>query len=384
MQASTKNRPILTYSPILLNYKFPDGHPFTQKRLLLTLSLIEAMNLIQPEQIVVPRIATEEEILLIHDPKFVEAVKRAGELKADFDGYAYGLGTADVPIFTNMHDATATVVGASLELADYVMAAHDRHGLNLAGGLHHAFRAKAAGFCVYNDCSILIAYIKQKYQARVLYVDTDAHHGDGVQWAFYHDADVMTLSFHESGKHLFPGTGFITERGEGAGFGTSINVPLEPYTGDDSFLAAYEVVLEKAIRQFKPDVIVTQNGVDAHLYDPLTHMAASTKLYREIPKLAHQLAHQYCNGRWIALGGGGYDIYRVVPRAWTYLWAEMNDAPIIDSELPQQWKEQWQRESDQKLPTHFLDHSLAPIPRHIEISEKNRQTVEKVLTYLNE
>lgn len=376
------NKPIFIYSPDLLQYKFTEGHPFTQKRLQLTLSLIEAMHLIEPEQIVIPRLATDEEIALIHDSHFITAVKQAGKMESGFNGLSFGLGTDDVPVFANMHEASAIIVGASLVLADYVMNTAEGHGVNLSGGLHHAFRGKASGFCVYNDCSIVIAYLKQKYQARVLYIDTDAHHGDGVQWSFYHDPDVMTLSFHETGKYLFPGTGNVTERGDGEGYGMSINVPLDPYTEDDSFLYAYETVLTRAIQQFKPDVIVTQNGVDAHRYDPLTHLAASTRIYREIPKLAHQLAHQYCDGRWIALGGGGYDIYRVVPRAWTYLWAEMQNQQISDCELPQKWIQQWQHESEHPLPAHMLDKPFPAIPRRNEIEEKNRVIVERILSYM--
>ncbi len=254
------------------------------------------------------------------------------------------------------------------------------HTLVKLMGVHHAFRAKASGFCVYNDCSIVIAYLKQKYHARVLYVDTDAHHGDGVQWAFYDDPNVMTLSIHETGKYLFPGTGNVTEHGEGSGYGYSLNVPLDPYTEDNSFIEAFTTVLERAIQSFKPDVIVTQNGADAHRFDPLTHLSTSTLIYREIPKLVHQLAHQYCEGRWIALGGGGYDIYRVVPRAWTYLWAEMNDQPIIDQPLPQVWLDRWQGDSEFPLPTHLLDKPFTAIPRRNEIEEKNRLIVERLLS----
>lgn len=197
------NKPIFVYSPDLLQYKFTDGHPFTQKRLQLTLSLMEALAIVEPNQIVAPRMATDEEIALVHDPKFIDAVRKAGNVEQGYYDLKYGLGTEDVPVFANMHEATAYVVGGSLDVADYVMSNRGAHGVNLSGGLHHAFRAKASGFCVYNDCSIVIAYLKQKYHARVLYVDTDAHHGDGVQWAFYNDPDVMTLSIHETGKYLF-------------------------------------------------------------------------------------------------------------------------------------------------------------------------------------
>jgi acetoin utilization protein AcuC len=374
---------IFIYSPELLNYRFPDGHPFTQKRLDLTLTLIRSLDLIDDEQIVPPRQATDEEISLIHSQQFITAVKEASQATDHFDGLPFGLGTEDVPIFKNMHETSALIVGGSLVAADYVMNNPGTHAVNLSGGLHHALQGQASGFCVYNDCSIMIAYLRKKYNVRILYVDTDAHHGDGVQWSFYHDPNVMTLSFHETGKYLFPGTGHVTERGDGEGFGYSLNVPLDPYTEDDSFLEAYQTVFEQAIQSFKPDLLVTQNGVDAHRYDPLTHLSTSMRVYREIPKLAHRLAHQYCEGRWIALGGGGYDIWRVVPRAWTYLWAEMNDRPIEDADIPKTWIELWQNESQYPLPTNFFDPHFAPIPRRAEIEKKNRLTVERVLAYLS-
>lgn len=376
------NRSIFIYSPDLLLYRFHDDHPFTQKRLELTLSLIRSLGLIEEDQLRPPRMATDEEIALIHEPSYIKAVKSAGRMEPGFHGLAYGLGTEDVPIFPNMHEAAALIVGGSLVAADYVMENPGSHALNLSGGLHHAFRGKASGFCIYNDCSIVIAYLQKKYDVRILYVDTDAHHGDGVQWAFYHDPNVLTLSFHETGKYLFPGTGNITERGDGDGYGYSMNVPFDAFTEDDSYLSAYQEVLLRAVESFQPDVIVTQNGADAHRYDPLTHMSASMRIYREIPRLAHRIAHQYCNGRWIALGGGGYDIWRVVPRAWTFLWAELNHTPLEDQEVPKEWINQWQDQSPVLLPEQLLDDDFPPIPRRAEITEKNQLTVERVLSYL--
>lgn len=369
------------YSSDLLNYHFHDEHPFNQKRLTLTLSLIKAFQRIEDEQIIPPRMATDEELMLIHDPYYIEAVKRAGEEGDSFPGLAYGLGTEDVPIFRGMHEASALAVGGALDAVDYVMAVPGRHALHLGGGLHHAFRGRASGFCVYNDSAVAIAYAKEKYKARILYVDTDAHHGDGVQWAFYNDPDVLTLSIHETGKYLFPGTGNIYERGEGDGFGYSLNLPLEPFTEDESYLEAYTRILEKAIRSFKPDLLFTLNGADAHRYDPLTHLSVSTLIYREIPKLAHRLAHEYTEGRWVAVGGGGYDIWRVVPRAWTYLWAEMNHQPLIDEEIPESWISQWQKEAPVYLPKRMLDAPFPPIPRRKEITEKNKMMVERLLSY---
>jgi acetoin utilization protein AcuC len=373
---------VFVYSEELLSYKFNENHPFNPKRLQLTFDLLKAQHMIDCEQIVKPRIATDQELELIHDPRYVNAVKAAShnnlsqELAANF-----GLGTEDTPIFTNMHQASASLVGGTLTAVDYVMTGRAHHALNIGGGLHHGFRGKASGFCIYNDSSVAIKYIQEKYNARVLYVDTDAHHGDGVQWSFYDDPDVCTLSIHETGRYLFPGTGNINERGQGKGYGYTFNIPVDAYTEDDSWLEAYTTAFREVADFFKPDVILTQNGADAHYYDPLTHLSSTINIYKEIPKLAHELAHQYCQGRWIAVGGGGYDIWRVVPRAWSMVWMEMSGQPIPNGPLPSQWLKRWQPESPVTLPARWDDpENLYPsIPRQVEITEKNAQTIEKAL-----
>lgn len=238
-----------------------------------------------------------------------------------------------------MHESSALLVGSTLTAVDAVLSGVAEHALNLGGGLHHGFRGKASGFCVYNDSAVAIQYIREKYGLRVLYVDTDAHHGDGVQWAFYDDPNVCTFSIHETGRYLFPGTGNVNERGLGAGYGYSFNIPVDAFTEDESWIAAYTTALREITDFFRPDVIVTQNGVDAHYYDPLTHLSVTMKTYRAIPKLAHEIAHEYCGGRWIAVVVGGYDIWRVVPRAWALLWLEMTGQADVSGPLPDEWRE---------------------------------------------
>ncbi|WP_442595527.1 acetoin utilization protein AcuC [Neobacillus sp. D3-1R] len=373
---------IFIYSEELLNYKFSSQHPFNQFRLKLTLDLLKKLNAIEEHMIIPPKKATEEELALIHDPSYIQAVKLAGDGQLSTDtAENYGLGTEDTPIFPKMHDASSFLVGGTLTAVDYVMSGKVKHALNLGGGLHHGFRGKASGFCIYNDSAVAIKYIQEKYNARVLYVDTDAHHGDGVQWAFYDDPNVCTLSIHETGRYLFPGTGNITERGQGKGYGYSFNIPVDAFTEDDSWLYAYETSLREIASYFKPDVIVTQNGADSHYYDPLTHLSASMKIYREIPKLAHEIAHTYCDGKWIAVGGGGYDIWRVVPRAWAHIWLEMTENSNCFGSLPKSWLEEWQKLSPVPLPKNWEDETdlYPPIPRKAEITEKNFQTVERAL-----
>ncbi len=373
---------VFIFSEDQLGYKFSETHPFNQKRLVLTIDLLKKMNALPDDLIVPARIATDEELLLAHDERYIDIVKKAsiGQVTPEA-GESYGIGTDDTPIFENMHEASARLVGGTLTAVDYVMEGKAQHALNLGGGLHHGFRGKASGFCIYNDSSVAINYLKSKYNARVLYIDTDAHHGDGVQWSFYDDPDVCTVSIHETGRYLFPGTGNINERGSGQGYGTSFNFPIDAFTEDESFLEIYRTSMKEIIEFFKPDVILTQNGADAHYLDPLTHLYGTMNIYKEIPKIAHELAHEYCEGRWIAVGGGGYDIWRVVPRAWSLIWMEMNNLPLPSGKLPESWMEKWQPESPVKLIDTWEDppNMYKAIPRKAEITDKNLQMLNKAL-----
>ncbi|MCD1257946.1 acetoin utilization protein AcuC [Paenibacillus athensensis] len=387
--------PAFIYDEREIAYKFNDTHPFNQQRLALTVDLLRKAGALPPAALRAPRPATDAELLRVHTPAYVEAVKTLSASAPDPESVRtagrFGLDTDDTPFFPGMHDITATVVGGSIEAAELVMSGVAPHALHLGGGLHHAMPGKGAGFCVYNDASAAIAHIQAAYGAKVLYVDTDVHHGDGVQWSFYSDPRVCTLSIHETGKYLFPGTGGVHERGDGEAFGTSLNVPVEPYTEDESWLECFGEVLSAAIARFQPDVIVSQHGCDAHAYDPLAHVHCSMRVYQAMPELIHQLAHQWCGGRWIALGGGGYDIWRVVPRAWSLLWLVMSQqAPALQLgaepqlELPQAWLDAWQGSSPVPLPRTWLDdvRGWAPMPRRQAIAEKNRQSKELALLYL--
>ena len=377
-----KDESVFVYSPQLLNYKFNQHHPFNQIRLKVTLDLLKNIGAIHENQIIPPRSATKEELQLIHDPDFIHAVSLAGHGALSKNiAESYGLGTDDTPIFTNMHEASSLLVGGTLTAVDYVMSGKALHALHLGGGLHHGFTGKASGFCIYNDSAVAIKYLQKSFGARVLYVDTDAHHGDGVQWAFYDDPNVCTLSIHETGRYLFPGTGNLTERGHGKGYGFSFNIPVDAFTEDDSWLHCYKTAITEVAEFFKPDIIVTQNGADAHYLDPLTHLSVTMKAFKEIPKIAHEIAHKYCEGRWIAVGGGGYDIWRVVPRAWSYIWLEMTENNTPLSDLPLDWIEKWQPFTKDKLPATWEDdeQEYQSIPRQAEITEKNQQTLDKAL-----
>ena len=301
----------------LTTYRFSERHPLNPRRLELTHREIVKRRLLDDADVVVlpPRNATDVELESVHAREYVNAVKR-GE-----PSLRYGLGTDDVPAVAGMHDAAARIVGATLVAAEQVMSGAARRAFNMAGGLHHAHRVQASGFCIYNDLAIAIRHIQQHYGARVMYIDYDAHHGDGVQWIFYSQPEVLTVSYHESGAFIFPGTGFIDEIGEGDGAGYSVNVPLDPHTEDDSYIQVFNEFVPRLAEVFEPDVIVLQNGCDQHWLDPLTHLRCTTRTIETVVRTVCALADKYCDGRIIATGGGGYAIEEVVPRAWTLVWS---------------------------------------------------------------
>lgn len=374
-------RALYVHAPEFAAYRLSPDHPLDPLRLELTRDLLVACGVLAGDDCAPPMPATDRELELFHRPDYIAEVARlsaGGEPGSEAD--VYELGTSDNPIFPNMHRATAAIVGATLTAAELVMSGRAEHALNIAGGLHHAGADRASGFCIYNDLAVTIMHLKSRYGVRVLYVDTDAHHGDGVQWAFYDDPQVLTISFHETGRYLFPGTGSIVERGRNAGYGYSVNVPLEAFTEDDSWLDAFRSVVPPLVRAFSPDIIVSQNGCDGHYLDPLSHLCATTRLYREIPRLVHSLAHEACGGRWVAVGGGGYDIWRVVPRAWAFLWAELSGRALPER-VPRSWLERWQGKSPVPLPENMDDpcDGGPVIPRRAQIEEKNHLTAAKAL-----
>jgi acetoin utilization protein AcuC len=318
-------------------YDHGPQHPLRPERVLLTLDLIEAYGIPSRPGVraVGCRSASDEEIGLVHTPEFIDATRRAGHDEHG-DWWRYGYGPGDNPIFPNMHEAAALVAGASLVAAEEVLTGRAEHAFNPAGGLHHAMPSRASGFCVYDDPAIAIAWLLARGVERVAYVDVDVHHGDGPQAIFYEDPRVLTISIHESGRYLFPGTGFEDERGRGEAEGTKVNIPLEPSTSDEEWLRAFRDVVPARVREWKPDVLVTQLGCDTHRTDPLAHLELTTFAYREAASVLHGLAHEAAGGRWIATGGGGYQWATVVPRAWTIYFAEMAGADIAD-QIPEQW-----------------------------------------------
>ena len=327
----------LVYGDELMKHRLSDQHPLQPIRVKLAVDLIRSTGLIEHAHLVPPRSATIEELELVHSRSYIDLVRKLSDPKerntvshAQID--AAGFASADNPISDTLHEGAALVAGASLVGAKLIQSGQALHVFSPSGGLHHAHRDRASGFCTYNDAAIACQWFKEQGH-RVAYVDVDVHHGDGVEGIFQSDPDVLTISLHESGRYLFPGTGFPEDCGVGKGRGTAVNLPFLPYTWDEPWLEGFDKVVPALLRRFQPTVLVTQDGCDTHYLDPLAHLAATTRIWPHVGKAFHDLAHELCEGRWLALGGGGYAIYEVVPRAWTLLFAEMVERPDLAAEI---------------------------------------------------
>lgn len=334
-------RTSFVYDESMLLYNLGDEHPLSPVRRQLAVELIRAYGLLEHPDVslVTPRDATDAEIERVHAPAYVEAVKRLSaepELGVTWEAAQWGLGAGgDTPAFQGMHEAASAICGASITAALEIWEGRADQVFSAGGGLHHAFANRAAGFCIYNDCAVAIAALLEAGAERIAYVDVDVHHGDGTQWIFYDDPRVLTCSVHESGRYLFPGTGWINERGTGDAVGTALNIPLPAFSGDGPYLRAVEEVIAPAVRAFRPDVVVTQNGADPHHADPLAHLQVTMDAFPRLYGALRDMAWDAAGGRWLALGGGGYT-YDVVPRAWTLLFATMLEAELPE-DIPPAW-----------------------------------------------
>jgi acetoin utilization protein AcuC len=302
----------------------------------LTIALAEAFGVLAEPGVTVaaPAAASTAELELVHDPRYITAVRTG---VADL---AFGLGTPDNPVFTGMHEASALVAGATLAAAAAVWESRAQHGISVAGGLHHAMRGMASGFCVYNDPAIAIRWLLGQGAERIAYVDVDVHHGDGVEAAFWDDPRVLTISLHEHPMTLFPGTGVPDENGGPGAEGMAVNVALPAGTGDTGWLRAFDAVVPPLLRSFRPQVLVTQHGCDTHRLDPLAHLELSIDAQRTAQARLHHLAHETAGGHWVLTGGGGYELVHVVPRTWTHLLAEAAGRPLDPAaDTPGGWRD---------------------------------------------
>ncbi|MEM3061799.1 MAG: acetoin utilization protein AcuC [Candidatus Bathyarchaeia archaeon] len=340
----------LIYDEDLLSYDFGPSHPFRSIRVMLTIELIKALGILKLPNVRVfkPRISTEEEVLLFHEESYVELVKR-------MSGLGHGLlDMGDTPAFKGCYEASLKVVGASLSAIDLLMSGEAMHAFNPAGGLHHAHPEGASGFCIFNDPAVSIAYLKKDYNIKkIMYLDIDAHHGDGVMYGFYSDPDLLDIDFHEDGRYLFPGTGFLHELGEGKAKGYKINVPLPPHTYDEAFLIAFKEIVPILTKSFKPEIILMQCGIDAHFGDRLAHLGLTTKAYMEAVSIMHELAHEVCDGKLVMFGGGGYT-FSNVSRCWTLIFAKASGFSPPD-ELPKSWIELFKQKVHENAPSKLYD-----------------------------
>jgi acetoin utilization protein AcuC len=371
---------LLVYGPRSATYDFGPGHPLTPRRFGPGIDLLRSVG---AEPGLAPEPASDEELLLCHDRRYLEVVKRFSASPFGGDGQA-GVGEGgDDPPFAGMHEAGAMVAGGSLRALETILRGDEEHAFHPGGGLHHAMPTRASGFCIYNDPALAIARARRA-GLRVLYVDLDVHHGDGVQAIHWDDPGVLTLSIHETGRYLFPGTGGVGELGDGATAGTAVNVPLEPGTGEGVWLQAVRTLLPELTAAFGPDLIVSQHGADSHAWDPLAHLRVTTTAMGEAARLVDAVAHRYSSGRWLATGGGGYDAYRVVPRAWSLVWlaGAHREAP---GSTPVAWRERWAAEASRygqvPLPIAFDDAPNAGVPvdvGQLAAETRSRETIALV------
>ena len=343
---------LLVFGPRSTDFDFGPGHPLTPRRFGPGIDLLRAVG---AEPGLAPEPAPDEELLWCHTRRYLDVVKRFSVDPFGFPEAGIGEG-GDCPPFAGMHEASAAVAGGSLRAVEAILRGDVEHAQHPGGGLHHAMPERASGFCIYDDPALAIARARRD-DLRVMYIDLDVHHGDGVQTIHWDDPGVLTVSFHETGRALFPGTGDEDEVGEGVAAGTSVNVPLPPGTGERAWLDAVALLLPELAAMFAPDLIVSQHGADSHAWDPLAHLNVTTTAHGAAARLIDTLAHRYGRGRWLATGGGGYDAYRVVPRTWALTWLAGAHRDVPEA-TPPAWRDRWATEAAR--------YGQAPLPERFD------------------
>ncbi|MHC5064507.1 MAG: acetoin utilization protein AcuC [Planctomycetota bacterium] len=360
-------------------YELGPEHPFATDRLKPLYDLIRRQGLVSEPELLPAPAATDGELALAHDQEYVNFLKKLSAAAEDPElrrrAPAFGLGTADNPIAAGQHQGASAAAGGSLACLRAVLAGEGSAAFNPSGGLHHAMPRAASGFCIYNDLVVAIRAALDAGLSRVAYVDYDVHHGDGVEHAFAEDPRVLTISYHEDPRVRWPGTGYVEDRGQGAGQGSVINLPLLSGTGDESWQHCVETSLRAALDEFRPELLVTQHGCDPHFEDPLADLHLTTASFLFAARLSQELAAEHCGGRWLATGGGGYQPYRVLPRAWSLVWMVMSSREV-PGEVDGGWRDAWQAHSPGPLPERFLD---APRPEIAEIGAGNEKTLQRLL-----
>jgi acetoin utilization protein AcuC len=325
-----------------LGMRFGGDHPIDARRHRLAVALCREAGLLNGGRAALepaPGPLPDEELARVFAPAFIRAVRRYSDqpvLAAEPEARQWGIG-GDNNAYPGMHEDSARACAACAAAARAVAGGRARAALVPAAGAHHGTAAQAQGFGIYNETAVAVRTLLDAGLGRVAYVDLDVHHGNGTQWIFYDEPRVLTVSVHESGRHLFPGSGFPAETGGAAAPGSAANVALPPFAGDGAYRAAWERVVAPVVRAFAPDAIVAQCGVDHHHADPLSHLLTTMPLYRELWTRLRKLAEEACGGRLVALGGGGYEPCTAPPRAWAGLAAELA-GERVEGDVPESWR----------------------------------------------
>ncbi len=365
----------IIYHPKYKLYDLGEGHPFNPIRAEMVLDLLKELG--YPVNWIEPDPVTPEIFYPIHNENYVNSIEALSKGEKLQDAEKYGLGTVDNPVAKGMAEGARYHAGGTLLASKLLLEGKAKKILQLGGGFHHAHRNMAAGFCIYNDLALAIKEMTN-FGWHVAYIDVDVHHGDGVQKIFYTDDKVMTISLHESGEYLFPGTGFIHELGQGMGRSLKLNVPLDPFTEGESYLEVMEGIIKPALKWFRPDALVVMAGADAHFSDPLADLMLTTRDYENIFKTILDYADNYSKGRIMFTLGGGYSL-SATPRIWAILYLLLLNLEI-PKKIPQNWIHKWEKITGQKMPELLYDEIPAfdPIPRKPEIVKHNRELIVRL------
>jgi acetoin utilization protein AcuC len=368
---------IYPYTEALLQYEFKDDHPLKPDRLTLTYRLSEELGLLKHVNLIEPTMPTREDLETFHSPGFIDAVIESGDTLASKP--KFGLGTMDNPVFHNLYDAAARYVGATLDAMKAMMNGSSK-AFVISGGLHHAHESMASGFCIFNDIVVAVKHLQKQRAAKVLYLDIDAHHGDGVQNAFFGSKDVLTISIHQHGQTLFPGSGYTHENGSGDGVGYSVNVPVLPGAGSEELIQTFDEIVVPLFDAFQPDLLVTQLGVDAHFLDPLAQLSYSTVGYEHVLRNLKKMSEKTCDIGWLAVGGGGYHPVNVA-RLWSLFLSFMLDKNV-PTEMPESYVQLCREKGYTKFPVSMRDKDET-VQLYLPI-EQVRLNLDRVLRQVRE
>ncbi len=365
----------IIYHPKYNLYDLGQGHPFNPIRVEMVLDLLKDLGCQVNTEL--PEPVTPEMLFAIHDEDYVKTIEALGNGESKTEAEKYGLGTIDNPVALGMAEGARYHTGGTLLGAKLLLKEKAKRILQLGGGFHHAHKNLAAGFCIYNDLALAIKEMTDN-EWHVAYIDIDVHHADGVQEIFYTDDKVMTISLHESGEFLFPGTGWIHELGQGMGKALKLNLPLDPFTEGKSFVEVIDGIVEPALNWYKPDALVVMAGADAHFSDPLADLMLTTLDYERIFRKILGYADKYSQGRIMFTLGGGYSI-TATPRIWTLLYFIIKDLELPEK-LPEKWRKKWGEKTGAELPEflHDILPAYEPIPRKKEIEKNNRELIRRM------